>query len=314
MFKLPPVMLTDSYKSSHYKLYPPNCQQITAYGEFRQPFERDQVDTRILFYGIRYIIETHLARKWTLEDLRQSELFFRFHNSGKTQFPFPADLIRKFICEGGDGYFPVKIESLREGETVYPHVPVYQITACKEYAPLCTWLETLMTMIWYPVTVCTLSRRAKELIRSAFDQSVDPDHHWLIDSRLHDFGFRGCTSVEQSVIGGSAHLVNFEGSDTMSAAYYAQMHLNEGRPVATSIPATEHSIMTSWMTEREAIDCLIEEFGSGVFACVMDSYDYARALSEVLPSIATKKLSKGGLMVLRPDSGDPVETVLMALR
>ncbi|RKP24499.1 nicotinate phosphoribosyltransferase family-domain-containing protein [Syncephalis pseudoplumigaleata] len=59
---------------------------------------------------------------------------------------------------------------------------------------------------------------------------------------------------------------------------------------------------------------MVEKFGSGAFACVLDSYDYARALSEILPSIATEKLAKGGFMVLRPDSGDPVEVVLMALR
>lgn len=73
---------------------------------------------------------------------------------------------------------------------------------------------------------------------------------FLIYSRLHDFGFRGCTSVEQSVIGGVAHLLNFTGSDTMSAAWYAQFHLNGGKPVGCSIPATEHSVMTSHKNER----------------------------------------------------------------
>ena len=41
-------------------------------------------------------------------------------------------------------------------------------------------------------------------------------------SRLHDFGCRGCTCAEQTVLGGVAHLLNFDGTDTMSAAYYAQ--------------------------------------------------------------------------------------------
>jgi hypothetical protein len=35
-------------------------------------------------------------------------------------------------------------------------------------------------------------------------------------------------------------------ADTLSAAYYAQFALNGGRPVGQSIPATEHSVMTSW--------------------------------------------------------------------
>lgn len=87
--------------------------------------------------------------------------------------------------------------------------------------------------------------------------------------------------------------------------------LNSGRPVALSIPATEHSVMTCWPNERAAIENMIEHFGTGVFACVMDSYDYAAALSEVLPAIATKKVAAGGYMVLRPDSGNPVEVVLM---
>ena len=117
------------------------------------------------------------------------------------------------------------------------------------------------------------------------------------------------------MIGGCAHLLNFEGSDTMSAAYYAQFVLNGGKPVASSIPATEHSVMMSWQTEKEAIENMIDIYGEGIFACVMDSYDYAKALGEVLPSVAAKKNAKGpgGLMVLRPDSGDPVEAVLMAL-
>jgi hypothetical protein len=61
----------------------------------------------------------------------------------------------------------------------------------------------------------------------------------------------------------------------------AQFELNGGRPVANSIPATEHSVMTSWPNEQQAIENMIKHFGSGVFACVMDSYDYAAALSEV---------------------------------
>ncbi len=53
-----------------------------------------------------------------------------------------------------------------------------------------------------------------------------------------------------------------------------QFALNEGRPVGASIPATEHSVMTAWMSERQAIENMIETFGTGFFACVMDSYDY----------------------------------------
>ena len=55
-----------------------------------------------------------------------------------------------------------------------------------------------------------------------------------------------------------------------------QFVLNNGVPVASSVPATEHSVMTSWATEKEAIDNMLDHFGSGLFSCVMDSYDYAQ--------------------------------------
>lgn len=78
-----------------------------------------------------------------------------------------------------------------------------------------------------------------------------------------------------------------------------------------SVPATEHSIMTSWKTEIAAVENMIEKFGSGVYAMVMDSYNYEKALFETIPKIAGRAVEKGGTPVFRPDSGDPVEAVLM---
>ena len=90
--------------------------------------------------------------------------------------------------------------------------------------------------------------------------------------------------------------------------------MNFGEPIGSSIPATEHSVMTAWDSEESAIINVIERYGNGLFACVLDSYDYVHALESVLPAIATHKLEKRGIMVLRPDSGDPAETVLQASR
>ncbi|KAJ9049782.1 hypothetical protein DSO57_1021004 [Entomophthora muscae] len=309
---LPGFVLTDSYKLSHATLYP-DSQKMVAYGEFRSSFNNDSEDERIVFYGIRYFIDTYLSRQWTEEDVQKSDHFFSTHNAGSTQFPFPKELFLKFVREN-NGYFPIKVQALPEGSVIYPHIPAYQITAEAPYASLVTYMETLLTMVWYPSTVATLSRRCRSIIERAFSLSVDDDQSFLLESRLHDFGFRACTSVEQAILGGSAHLINFEGSDTLAACYYAQYQWNGGRPLASSIPATEHSVMTAHLCEKDAILKLIENYGSGVFACVMDSYDYAHALASLLPEVAPHKLEKGGFLVLRPDSGDPIETVLMALR
>jgi nicotinamide phosphoribosyltransferase len=253
--------------------------------------------------------------QWTTEDVEKADLFYKTHNAGFQQYPFPKALFMKFVKEN-NGYFPVRIEALPEGTCANIHVPVYQITAEGEYSRLITFLETLLTQVWYPSTVATLSRRTRDIIAESFDKSVDKELHFLLESRLHDFGFRGCTCVEQSILGGTAHLLNFTGSDTMSACYYAQFYLNNGNPVATSIPATEHSVMTSWPNERLAISNMIQKFGGEgkLFACVMDSYDYGTALDKVLPSLANDHKKQGGLMILRPDSGDPVECIVQALK
>ncbi|KAJ3024357.1 hypothetical protein HKX48_000033 [Thoreauomyces humboldtii] len=311
-FRIPPALLTDSYKTTHFQLYP-DAQKMVAYGEFRTSFQKDPNDSRMVFYGIRYLIENYVAVPWTEQDVHEAELFFSTHNAGFANFPFPKDLFLKFIREN-NGFFPVLIQALPEGTVIYPHVPVYQITASNEYAHLVTYLETILTMIWYPSTVATLSRRCRTKIEQAYETTVDADSMWTLASRLHDFGFRGCTSVEQSVVGGCAHLLNFEGTDTLSAAYYAQFKLNGGKPVATSVPATEHSVMTAYPSEKEAMSMLLKNYGQGVCACVMDSYDYINALENLLPSIAKEKLAKGGFLVLRPDSGDPVEVVMQGLR
>ncbi|KAF9278416.1 hypothetical protein BGZ68_008588 [Mortierella alpina] len=313
---IPFAVLTDSYKITHPFIYP-RAQKMVAYGEMRQAYDKDPNDNRIVFYGIRYLIENYIAKKWSLQDVAQAEVFFSTHNAGFTGFPFPKDLFLKIVNEH-DGYFPVKIEALPEGTACHAHVPAFQITAEGEMSRLVTYLETLLTMIWYPITVATLSRRSRDLIQAAYDKSVEQDSYWSLESRLHDFGFRACTSIEHSVIGGTAHLaspsLNFTGTDTMSAAFYAQFQLNGGEPVANSIPASEHSVMTAFRTEKEAMEAMINTFGEGVFACVMDSYDYQHALDTVLPSVASFKLEKGGFLVLRPDSGDIVESVLLGLR
>ncbi|KAF9297653.1 hypothetical protein BGZ74_009739, partial [Mortierella antarctica] len=144
--QLPLAVLTDSYKTTHPFIYP-KAQRMVAYGEMRQAFDKDPNDNRIVFYGIRYIVENYIAKKWTLEDVLKADHFFSTHNAGFTQFPFPRDLFVK-IVKDHDGYFPVKVEALPEGTAVHAHVPAFQITAEGEMSRLVTYLETLLTMVW----------------------------------------------------------------------------------------------------------------------------------------------------------------------
>ena len=317
-FKIPAACMADSYKAGHFMMMP-GITSATAYGEFRKGYPGLE-DQRIVFYGLRHIIETYLEHQWTIEEVEAAEKFYATHNAGFTPYPFPKGLFLKFVKEN-NGYFPVKVEALPEGTVIYLHTPIYQITAEGEYAVLCTFLETLMTQVWYPSTVATLSRHARTIISSFFDRTVDDENRWKLDSRLHDFGYRGCTCQEQAVLGGTSHLLNFTGSDTMPACYHAQFNLNGGKPVGSSIPATEHSVMTSFPDEITAVRHMLTMFGQnplvnqlGILATVGDSYNYKDFLEKVVPVAAAEFKGKFGLWVIRPDSGNPVQCVLDGLK
>jgi nicotinic acid phosphoribosyltransferase len=300
---------TDSYKLAHFEQYPA-AKKMVAYGEFRKPYPNIK-DERIVVYGIQYLVDKFLNKQWTVEELNAASQFASKHNAGLKEYPFPRKLFTDMIAEN-NGYFPVKVEAVPDGTVVYPHVPVYQITAEGKYSGLVTYIESFLSHLWYSTTVATLSRHTKTLIKNAFDLTVDDNMRWLLGSRLHDFGYRGCASDEQAMIGGAAHLLNFDGTDTMLAAAYAH-YQNNGEEFAQSIPATEHSVMTSWPSEVDAVRNMIHHYGDGVFACVADSYDYKHFLHHVLPAVAADVQAKGGTMVIRPDSGDPLKSVIDGL-
>jgi nicotinic acid phosphoribosyltransferase len=324
---IPLLALADSYKMGHFTMYPP-AKSMTAYGEFRAPFtvtykdkENQTIkntvgDNRIVVYGVRYYIEMIIRKVTELKNIDSVKEFLNQHGAGPNQskiaYEFPENLFKDAIDDKMG--FPVKIYALPDGSVIYPHTPVFIIEAEDKYSHLCTFLETIMTMIWYPSSVATLSRHCKTLIEEAFEKSTnDGRQHSDIHTRLHDFGFRGCTCIEQSIIGGSAHLLNFNGSDTMSACYYVQYALNKNKPIGGSLPATEHSVMTSWETETDAIKNLISTHKGQAIACVMDSYDYDNALEKILPSIKNDINENGCIFIIRPDSGDPVQQVIKAL-
>ena len=305
-----PVVLSDGYKASHFLMYP-KAKQMSAFGGFRSPYPGFD-DNRFVVYGMRYLVENYISIQWTEKDIEDAQLFYNTYNVGYTPLPFPKDLFLKFVKEN-NGYFPIKIEALPEGSVAYVGTPIYQITTLNEYSNLVTYLETVLTMLWYPSTVATLSRMTKDIIKKGFEKSVDPEFFFLLESKLHDFGFRGCTSFEQSIIGGSAHLLSFTGSDTMSASFYVQNHLNNGRPRGSTASASEHSTMTAWETEEKAFDHITDKFKHTFFSTVMDSIDYEHACTKIIPKFAPRIKENNGVIVLRPDSGDPVEAVLFGM-
>ena len=305
----------DSYKFSQganedNTMYPKNPRQMSGYASFRTGYKGENTN-KVLFFGIHFILR-FITHKWTQEDVEDLMDHMSTFGIQATTHPFPYELFMKFVNEN-NGYFPIHLAMLPEGSVVYAGTPVYQITGNGEYSRLVTYLETILSHLWYSSTIATYSRLVKDDIEKAYDQSVDDADRFTLDSRLHDFGFRGAACVEQSIIGGISHLVNFAGSDTISATKYIQQRLNDGEPYACSIPATEHSVMTSHKTEEEAVARAIELYKSTVFATVADSYDYTKFFENIFSKYISQVEEAGGCWAVRPDSGDPSEAVLFGL-
>ncbi|HLQ46551.1 MAG TPA: hypothetical protein VK137_17540, partial [Planctomycetaceae bacterium] len=137
-----------------------------------------------------------------------------------------------------------------------------------------------------------------------------------IHFKLHDFGFRGVTCPEQAALGGAAHLVNFQGPDTVPGLLLAREFY--GCDMAGfSIPAAEHSTITAWGEEHEldAMQNMLAQFPTGLVACVSDSFDIFRACSDYWGGeLKEAVLARDGVLIVRPDSGDPPTVVVEVLR
>jgi nicotinamide phosphoribosyltransferase len=197
-------------------------------------------------------------------------------------------------------------------------VPVKNVLMTIENTdPNCFWLtnflETLLMQVWYPSTVATLSREIRKTVEHYFELTADDTGKSSIDFVLNDFGFRGVSSVESAGLGGSAHLINFMGSDTVYASAFAKKYYDAKKVFGISVPATEHSIMTlkGAAGEKEIFDHVLNAYPDGILSCVSDSYNIFNAVGELWGrEFKDKIMQRNGTLVIRPDSGDPVQTLL----
>jgi nicotinamide phosphoribosyltransferase len=208
------------------------------------------------------------------------------------------------------GVLPLRIRAVPEGHVVNNHNALITVeNTDPEFPWLTNWIETLLLKVWYPITVGTLSRQIRQAIGKSLVKTGIPG---LLPFKLHDFGYRGVSSEESAAIGGLAHLVNFQGTDTLAAIELADQFYNH--PMAGfSIPASEHSTITSWGKDHEAdaYRNILQKYPKGLVACVSDSYDLRNAVERIWgEQLRDEVVSRQGTLVVRPDSGDPLPVIL----
>lgn len=302
---------SDSYKASHWLQYPPDTRYISSYIE-----PRGGVYSQTVFFGLQAYLLEYLSTPITQQQIDEADLLLTAHG-----VPFYR-AGWQYILDQHKGYLPVQIDAVPEGMRVPCQNVVTQVINTD---PACYWLTSfletaLLRAVWYPSTVATQSWQCRQIIQAAMQKSCDSLDG--LPFKLHDFGARGVSSQESAALGGLAHLVNFAGTDTLSALIAASRWygMNQTDTIAGfSIPAAEHSTMTSWgrAGEVDAYRNMLRQFGGAgkIVAVVSDSYDLWNAIDALWGDELRDEIRQmGGTLVIRPDSGDPVKVVREALQ
>lgn len=300
------ILNADSYKASHYLQYPPGTRYVSSYIESRGGAHKQTV-----FFGLQIFLKEYLNKAIIQADIDEADEVLSAHG-----VPFNREGWQ-YILDAHKGFLPVEIQAVPEG-TVLPtnNVLVQAVNTDPQVPWLTSYVETaILRSVWYATTVATVSWEARRLIKRFLEETAD-----TLDGlpfKLHDFGARGASSEEAAAIGGAAHLVNFMGSDTLSAVVAARRFYNEPMG-AFSIPAAEHSTITAWGKdgETDAYANMLAQFAgpNKLVAVVSDSYDLWNSIDNIWGGeLKEAVVNSGGTLVIRPDSGDPVEVVTRTL-
>lgn len=301
-----PILDVDSYKASHFLQYPPGASTVSSYIESRGG---DALHT--VFFGLQRFLKRYLTRPVTAEHIAEAAELLPAHG-----LPFHREGWEHILRVHG-GFLPLTVEAVPEGSVIPVHNALVQV---HNTDPECAWLTSyvetaMLRAVWYPTTVATRSFACRGIIGRALASTADTLEG--LPFKLHDFGARGASSLETAAIGGAAHLLSFQGTDTLSGIMALRESYHADMP-GFSIPAAEHSTMTAWGREREAdaYRNMVEQFGGEgrVVAVVSDSYDLFEAIDVIWGGQLRDAVERnGGTVVVRPDSGHPVHIVCEAI-
>lgn len=308
-----PILNADTYKSTHWTFEHPQFESSYSYIEAR----KGGAFKEVLFFGLQYVLRYYLSQQVTPEMIDEAEVELTAHG---VPFNRPE---WEHIVKAHNGYLPIRVSAIPEGMIV-PHGTV--LVTIESLDPKCAglaaYVETLVQRaVWFPSTIATRSMRWFRLIERYLQDSGTPE---AAAFKMVDFGARGVSSTESAGLGGMAHLVNFLVTDNLMGIRFARHAYQAAEMPGFSIPATEHSVTTSWGRENEEdffkhiIDVHGNKPGIGGIgrypvSVVIDTYDQDNALRMWGKNLKDALLNSNMQLVARPDSGDPIINVIHCL-
>jgi nicotinamide phosphoribosyltransferase len=310
-----PLLLTDGYKVDHRRQYPNGTSLV--YSNWTPRRSRIDGINKVVLFGLQYFI-----KKYILEDF---EIYFFKQPKDKVIAEYQRRINNylgtnqvgtKHIEELHDlGYIPLVIKALPEGSSVPVRTPMITMyNTLPDFFWLTNYFETLMSaVIWMPCTSATIAKQYRRILDNfALKTSSDPD---FVNWQAHDFSMRGMGGIEAAICSGSGHLLSFTGTDTIPAINFLEHYYNadsDKELIGGSVAATEHSVMCMGTTEGE-LDTfrrlICDVYPSGIVSIVSDTWDLWKVLTNYLPELKKEIIHRDGKVVIRPDSGDPVDII-----
>lgn len=318
---------TDAYKLFHKEAYHPDITKV--YSNFTSRSGKlSNVDNNdgVVFVGLQYFIKDVLINDWseTFFNLTKQKAIGNMKRIIDSMLGF--DYNTKHFEDLYDlGYLPLEIKALPEGVVVpYGVPPITFINTVEGFQWLSNYIETVFSTENWPIqTSATTARAYLKNTMTSFDRAGLP--HDLVPFMCHDFSMRGCFGRHAAAMSGFGHLTSFAGTDTIPAILFAEKYYNanvETELVGVSVPATEHSTATSYImsmveekgitkleAEVEYVHYLMTKVPTGILSHVSDSFDFWEFVSTGLNMLKEDILARNGKLVIRPDSGDPVDVL-----
>ena len=313
-----PTMQKDCYKEYHYKAYHPDVSEVYSNFVSRANKHCNIKDNKeVMFVGLQYFIKDYLLKEWNdyFFNVPKDEAVSAHKRIMTSMLGYNVSV--KYLEELHDlGYLPLSIKALPEGSMVpYQVSPLTVVNTKDGFQWLPNMIETVMsTELWPIMTSATTSLAYFKEIKKAFEETSGVME--LLPFMGHDFSFRGMFGRSAAAMSGFGHLCSgFAGTDTIPAVLFAEKYYNanvDDELVGVSVDATEHSVTCSWIEEGEVafINYLMDnQTKTGVLSIVSDTWDFWRLVTEYLPKMKDKIMARDGTVVIRPDSGDPVDII-----
>jgi nicotinamide phosphoribosyltransferase len=310
-----PLLLTDGYKVDHRRQYPDDTTLVYSNWTPRKS-RLDQVSHVVLF-GLQYFIKKYIIEDFNQNFFKQPKEEILKKYSRRINNYLGENLVgTQHIADLHDlGYIPMVFKSLPEGAEVPLRVPMFTMyNTLPEFFWLTNYFETLLSaVVWLPCNSATIAKQYRAIMdKYAAETSSVPE---FVDWQGHDFSMRGMGGIEAAVTSAAGHLLSFTGTDTIPAIDFLEEYYNANSDqelIGGSVAATEHSVMCMGTNtgELETFKRLIlEVYPKGIVSIVSDTWDLWKVLTVYLPALKDDIVAREGKVVIRPDSGDPVDII-----